>query len=61
MHNNQVYLEKGYSNRHEYLCDLAEEYDLNEETVFELANFLGPEEDFDGLVTSVQDFSGIYF
>jgi hypothetical protein len=48
-----IYQENGFKNRREYLESLAEEYDR--ETVFALAGILGPNEDFDGLVTSLED------
>lgn len=53
-----VYEDHGYKNREEYLRELAEQYGLDEETVFTLANVYGPTEDFDGLVTALQDFVG---
>ena len=50
-----VYQEHGFKNRKEYLTDLAETYGVNKHVVFTLAQMLGEEEDFDGLVTSIQD------
>jgi hypothetical protein len=47
------YQELGYENRRAYLEGLAEEYPR--ETVFALASMLGPSEDFDGLVTALED------
>jgi len=55
-----IYQDKGYKNRLEYLESLAEEYGVDISTVFALANVLGPEEDFDGLVSSLQDESEGY-
>ena len=49
------YREKGFSNRRDYLLGLAEEYSVDADTVFALADTLGPNEDFDGLVNAVQD------
>jgi hypothetical protein len=48
-----VYQENGFENRRDYLLSLCEEYDKN--SVFMLADLLGPSEDFDGLVTSLED------
>ncbi len=48
-----VYTENGYANRKEYLRSLCEEYDADK--VHALANLLGPSEDFDGLVTALED------
>jgi hypothetical protein len=57
-----VYTRKGYSNRKEYLQALAEDYGLPFDTVLMTAESLGPEEDFDGLVSELEDlsFSGAY-
>ena len=48
-----AYQEMGFKNRRDYLESLCEEYDR--ETVFLLASILGPNEDFDGLITSLED------
>jgi hypothetical protein len=48
-----VYEEKGYTNRKAYLLSLCEEYPRH--IVFTLAQTLGPNEDFDGLVTMLED------
>tara|TARA_B110000503_G_C7146848_1_gene413397 strand:+ start:671 stop:829 length:159 start_codon:yes stop_codon:yes gene_type:complete len=48
-----VYTENGYKNRKDYLASLCEEYDS--ESVYLLAELLGESEDFDGLVTSLED------
>lgn len=41
--------------RKQYLKGLAEEYGAPLATVLVLADMLGPNEDFDGLVTTLQD------
>ena len=46
------YIENGFNNRKEYLESLCEEYDP--QAVYALADLLGPDEDFDGLVTSLE-------
>jgi hypothetical protein len=48
-----AYTENGFANRREYLESLAEEYPRD--AVFALADILGPNEDFDGLITSLED------
>lgn len=48
-----AYQNNGYANRKEYLASLCEEYDSD--AVYALADVLGPNEDFDGLVTSLED------
>lgn len=50
-----VYQEHGFNNRKEYLESLAEDYDLPLEHVVELAIVLGQNEDFDGLVSMLDD------
>lgn len=49
------YQAMGYANRKAYLESLCEEYDRD--TVYLLASLLGPAEDFDGLVTALEDES----
>ena len=48
-----TYQSNGYTNRRDYLLSLCAEYDRT--TVFALAGMLGPTEDFDGLVTALED------
>jgi hypothetical protein len=45
----------GFADRKEYLESLCEEYPRD--TVYALASILGSSEDFDGLVTSLEDYS----
>jgi hypothetical protein len=47
------YTANGFANRREYLESLAEDYPRD--TVFALASMLGASEDFDGLVTALED------
>ena len=50
-----VYIENGFKNRHEYLENLAEDFGTDKNTVFMMAEFLGQNEDFDGLLTMLED------
>lgn len=50
---NNEYTANGYKNRRDYLESLAEDYDRS--TVFFLASVLGANEDFDGLITALED------
>ena len=50
-----IYEQQGYSDREQYLESLAEDYGLDLELVTAAADILGPNEDFDGLVTTIQD------
>ena len=47
------YVENGFTNRIAYLESLCEEYPRD--VVFTLADLLGSSEDFDGLITSLED------
>ena len=48
------YQAQGYAGRKEYLLSLCEEYDRT--IVFALAAMLGASEDFDGLITALEDY-----
>lgn len=50
-----VYTDNGYEGRRDYLKNMAEDYGVDYETVLVLSETLGPEEDFDGLVTMLED------
>lgn len=50
-----IYTENGYDSRKDYLICLAEELGLDTNIVFMTASMLGPNEDFDGLVTALED------
>ena len=52
-----LYTENGYKNRRDYLESLAENLDLEIEKVLVVADMLGPDEDFDGLVTMLEDLT----
>jgi len=56
---NNIYKEQGYKNRKDYLNYLSETYGIEEHIVFELADLLGENEDFDGLLTGLEDY-GVY-
>lgn len=50
-----IYTNNGFKNRDDYLKSLCEDYPS--EMVYSLSDILGESEDFDGLVTSLEDFS----
>jgi hypothetical protein len=52
---NNVYKRHGYANRDEYLEGLADEYGVDLDVVYNLADVLGPNEDFDGLPMMLED------
>ena len=55
-----IYQEHGYNSRIEYLKSLAEEYDVDLDVVMLLSGTLGSEEDFDGLLTSLDDVNSMW-
>ena len=60
MNNNQVYQENGFSNREEYLIDLADNYSVSIYEVCAIAEMLGENEDFDGLVSALEEYSFMF-
>jgi len=52
-----IYTRNGYKNRENYLRGMADDYGIPPMVVYELAGMLGDSEDFDGLVTSMDDFA----
>jgi len=52
-----AYKEHGYDSRKAYLIGLAQEMEIDRSTVFMMADLLGEGEDFDGLVTSLEDYA----
>lgn len=52
-----IYKEQGYTSRRDYLECLADDLGVDVKTVFTMADLLGPSEDFDGLVTSLEDYA----
>ena len=47
--------------RCEYLDGLADEYEIDRNAVYALADLLGPNEDRDGLVAELEDFGEMRF
>ena len=53
------YRDEGADSRYEYLTDLADNEGVPLDVVLTLIDVLGPEEDFDGLVSMIEDYSAI--
>jgi len=51
----EVYQENGYDDRADYLNCLSEDYGIPAEAIIAMAEVLGPDEDFDGLVSNLED------
>ena len=54
-----IYQENGYADRDDYLNCLSEDYGVSIEDVYSLAEMLGESEDFDGLVSALEDAESI--
>jgi hypothetical protein len=50
------YTSNGYKDREDYLNTLADNYGVDSMFINELAGMLGPSEDFDGLISDLDDF-----
>lgn len=53
-----IYKENGFENRRDYLDSLAQDFGIDKQTVYAMASLLGSTEDFDGLVTALEDGEG---
>lgn len=53
--NMSIYTDNGYKDRAEYLTALSEDYGVEIETVQCLADLLGESEDFDGLISALEN------
>lgn len=51
-----IYQQQGYESRTEYLQSVAEDFGCSLGTVLQIAQVLGPSEDFDGLITNLEDY-----
>jgi len=52
-----IYTRNGHENRAAYLESLAEDFGTDSDTVHMLADLLGESEDFDGLLTMLDDYA----
>ena len=50
-----IYTDEGYTSRRDYLENLADDLGVDRAEVFAMAEILGRDEDFDGLVTACED------
>lgn len=55
-----IYEKNGYKDRHHYITSIAEERGVDEEVALTMASMLGPDEDFDGLVNTLDDIAEGY-
>lgn len=52
---NSIYESKGFNSRNDYLKSLADEHGMSFQEVKLIADILGPDEDFDGLLIELED------
>jgi len=55
-----IYLQNGYKNRDDYLKSLSEDYGLPLEFVYNIADLLGENEEWDGLISALEDAEGMF-
>ena len=58
MSNYNPYIENGYQSRKHYLQCISEDYGVPLDVVYSLADLLGEIEDFDGLISAIEDAEG---
>lgn len=56
MSDDTIYQNKGYKNRRDYLMHISEDYGIPYDAVRVCADILGPNEDFDGLLTMMEEW-----
>jgi len=56
-----IYLQNGYKNRDDYLESLSEDYGVPLETVYVLAEALGESEEWDALISALEDAEGMIY
>ena len=52
-----IYQSEGFATRKQYLEHLAEDFGISKGDVFAIADLLGESEDFDGLITTLEDYT----
>ena len=50
-----IYQQNGYADRNDYMTCLAEDYSVSIDDIYSLAETLGENEGFDGLVSALED------
>jgi hypothetical protein len=60
MDNRSVYVRNGFKDRQHYLNSLSDEYGVDMYSLSCIADMLGENEDFDGLISSLNDFVNMF-
>lgn len=55
MADNTIYKQNGYKDREDYLRSIADDYGTDMTIVSSMAEILGDDEDFDGLISNLED------
>jgi hypothetical protein len=55
----EQYNAQGYKDRDDYLTGLAQDFGIDITAVRMISDMLGPSEDFDGLISDLEDFASI--
>lgn len=55
MDDNNAYIQNGYKDRDDYLQCMSDDYGVPIEVVYSLADMLGEDEEFDGLISALED------
>jgi hypothetical protein len=53
---NTLYNANGYKDRDDYLISLAQDFEIDIMSVRMISDMLGPSEDFDGLISELENF-----
>ena len=51
-----IYIDNGYKNQSDYYLSLSERFNVDLSAVYALSDVLGQSEDFDGLISSLDDY-----
>jgi hypothetical protein len=57
INSSERYNANGYKDREDYLQSLTKEFGIDRSAVSMISDMLGPSEDFDGLVSALEDFA----
>ena len=55
MDEDNAYIQNGYKDRDDYLQCMSDDYGVPIETVYSFSDMIGESEDFDGLVSALED------
>jgi hypothetical protein len=59
INHNERYNAQGYKDREDYLTSLAQDFGIDMTAVRMISDILGPSEDFDALISELEDYASI--